>query len=280
MSLSAANPPTADAAQQHLQWQLQRHAQVSGPAGHLALVAYCPVAEPTEVAQMPLRAWLEAGREGLWVEPLADGVTLDGQPLTATTFAARLRPDGTPLLRWQDRSADVFSLDGKDWELRLYDAAAPRRARFAGVATWAYDPEWVRCGRFERYASVDDVPWDYTRAADRGHAKRVPGRVHLEVAGQALALTAFLDGQALMLVFSDGGTGRLSYPPGRFLRLPDPDAQGGITVDFNRAFIPPCGFSDFYSCPLPPESNRIKATICAGEQRVRWRDGVAAEARP
>lgn len=75
-----------------------------------------------------------------------------------------------------------------------------------------------------------------------------------------------------MLVFADGTTGDETYAPGRFLRLPDPSPDGEIEVDFNYAIVPPCGFSDYYSCPIPPPQNRIVVPVTAGEKKAIWKD--------
>ncbi|MEI2775114.1 MAG: DUF1684 domain-containing protein [Tetrasphaera sp.] len=106
--------------------------------------------------------------------------------------------------------------------------------------------------------------------ADSGHAKSVPGRLCVDVGGAAYDMTIFADGDSLVLVFADATTGAESYAPGRFLRMDPPGRDGVLTVDFNLAFVPPCGFSDFYSCPIPAPQNRLPLPIRAGEQRVRW----------
>jgi len=36
-------------------------------------------------------------------------------------------------------------------------------------------------------------------------------------------------------------------------------------LDFNRAYSPPCAFTDFATCPLPPAPNRLSVAIEAGE---------------
>jgi uncharacterized protein (DUF1684 family) len=104
---------------------------------------------------------------------------------------------------------------------------------------------------FTPYDATDPVPWSFTRASDSGRAKRVPGTIIVNVEGTSYELLAFLDDDHLVLVFADATTEGESYTPGRFLRVPRPKARDTIAVDFNYAFIPPCGFSDFYSCPIP-----------------------------
>lgn len=255
----------------HQQWQAERRAYVTGPHGNLALTSYQPVRrEPAAVQGMPALVRLAA--EGVFVSAEEHaGVTVDGRPLVGETYVPRLRPDGTPVVAWERLSFDVFSLDGTDFELRMYDEDAEPLSRFERIATWPFDAGRVVSGRFVEYDATREVAWDFTRSSDAGHAKRVPGEIEVEIDGTPYALLAFLDGEVLVLVFADATTGPESYAPGRFLRLPPPAADGTVEIDFNRAFVPPCGFSNSYSCPLPPLQNRIGTPIRAGEQRVVWK---------
>jgi uncharacterized protein (DUF1684 family) len=70
-------------------------------------------------------------------------------------------------------------------------------------------------------------------------------------------------------VFADRTTGDATKPPSRFLIVPLPApsvlSAGRVTLDFNRAFLPPCAFSDHFNCPLPPAGHRFELAITAGE---------------
>ena len=263
-----------------LAWSEQRETSVTGPAGNLALVDFQPVTGgPATIAGMPAEVWRNPEEAGVRVRPLGPGIELAGtdprewSSVTEETFVERLGANGVPLLRSGNRVADAFSLDGSDYELRLYDTNSAKLATFAGIERYDFDPEWRITGTLNVYAETAKVPWAFTRSSDAGHTKSVPGTVSVEIAGEAYEFTVFADGGQLVLVFADGTTGRESYAPGRFLRFDPPTASGDrVELDFNRAFVPPCGFSDFYSCPIPPAENRVSAPVRAGEQRVLWRD--------
>ena len=62
-------------------------------------------------------------------------------------------------------------------------------------------------------------------------------------------------------------SGHGSYGAGRYIDAAAPDAQGHITLDFNRAINPPCAFTDFAVCPLPPRQNIMPFAIRAGEKK-------------
>ncbi|TNM67341.1 DUF1684 domain-containing protein [Streptomyces sp. NP160] len=256
-------------------WRAGREASVRSVPGNLALVAYQPLAADDAhvdvLAGGPAADVVVRRSEGGARFFLPEGVAeLDGRPVSGEVDVALLGADGAPVLRLGRYAVDVFSLDGSDAELRIYDTQAPALDRFSGIETYPYDPEWVLPARWSPLPAVSAVPWGFSRASDSGHAKKVPGTLSADVEGQHLDLLAFLNGEALVLVFADGTTGAESYAPGRFLSLERPTGSEAV-LDFNRAFVPPCGFSDWYSCPLPPAENRIQAPVRAGERRVLWR---------
>jgi uncharacterized protein (DUF1684 family) len=131
------------------------------------------------------------------------------------------------------------------------------------------------------------IPFEHIR--DNGGSRElvVPGDITFSRDGVDYRLNAFDDGGVLLLVFgdqtngaadSDGGT----YASGRFLFVERPnngdgfDSAGRVILDFNKAFVPPCGFSDQYNCPLPPKQNRFAGPVLAGERAVVFSDGFGA----
>jgi uncharacterized protein (DUF1684 family) len=97
-----------------------------------------------------------------------------------------------------------------------------------------------------------------------------PGVVEFQHDGKTFQLEALDEGEGvLFLVFADRTSGHGSYGAGRFLDAPMPDAQGRVVVDFNQARNPPCAFTAFATCPLPPPENRLDMAITAGEKAYR-----------
>lgn len=241
-------------------WCGERDQAVTGVPGNLALVAFLAVGdEPLPVEQAPGVTVRSAGG-GVLSWRAADGTTVR---LAGHGPQSRIHRD-----RWW---FEAFSLDGRDVELRVYDELAPALRTFGGIERWEFDERWVLPAVFAPRPEVEAVPWGFTRAVDDGHRKRVPGTVALELEGERHELTAFLDGSTCVLVFADATTGEESYRPGRFLVLdvtPGPSAVP-FRLDLNRAFLPPCAFSDAYSCPVPPPQNRLPVPVRAGERRVR-----------
>ena len=77
------------------------------------------------------------------------------------------------------------------------------------------------------------------------------------------------------VMFHDETAGESTYPAGRFLYVEKPGAGDRVIIDFNRAYTPPCGFTEFATCPLPPRQNWLPFAIKAGE---RAPTGAAAHA--
>ncbi len=253
-------------------WCAEREQFLRAVPGSLALVANQPLGDEPEPVDLVegVAAWFVPGEAGVRLR-IDAGVSAQvaGEPVSGEAVLPRLGPGG-PFLRVGQFWVDAFSLEGAAYELRIYDEDAAALANFAGIECYDYDPDLVRPARFTGYDEVAAVPWEFTKQVDTGRPKSVPGEIAIDLAGGPATILAFKDGPELVLVFADGTTGAESYAPGRFLRIPLPEGDADLQVDFNRAFIPPCGFSDFYSCPIPPAQNRLTVPIRAGERRAAW----------
>lgn len=257
-------------------WQRERLAAATAPHGPAALVLtqWVAGAEPREIAGLP----------GRWAA--VDGV------LTATGFATGeyLLPDGTAAtapLRLGDPAvtpgASPEAISGGAvvrpfvregvLAVRVFDPEAPGLVGLDAIDAFEPDAEWIVPARFE--PNQRTVP---VELAD-GHRTltETSGDLVFELAGAEHRLAGALRGGAISVVFGDATNGIESYGF-RFLTVPAPDAAGRTAVDFNRAYLPPCAFSDQFVCPLPAPGNRLPVRIAAGERTVRRREAAPVEA--
>lgn len=193
-------------------------------------------------------------------------LTANGQPLKGRI---ELLPDTspTPTVIGFDDGKGLLSLikRGNRLGLRLKNADAPARLDFGTLDYWPPQTDWRIRGHFVPAPAGSTVAIvDITGTAIQADS---PGKVEFERDGKAWSLTAMDGGQGqLFLVLADGTSGHGSYPAGRFLDVDAPDAQGNVVLDFNRLYNPPCAFTEFATCPLPPAENRLTLPITAGEK--------------
>jgi uncharacterized protein len=91
-----------------------------------------------------------------------------------------------------------------------------------------------------------------------------PGVVLFQMHGRQLQLDPVDEDGRLFFIFRDLTAGKQTYPAGRFLYA-DAPRHGEVELDFNKAENPPCAFTAFATCPLPPKQNRLAVGIEAGE---------------
>ncbi len=155
--------------------------------------------------------------------------------------------------------------------LRFWDSKSEANLKFNAISTFSFDPSWIIKGQFIPAPAGRTVPFEHLRDNGLFRPLPVPGDINIEIAGEQYQLHAFDDGGKLLLTFADATglsevAGEKTYLPGRFLFVIKSDDE--VILDFNRAFIPPCGFSSAYNCPLPPPQNRIRTSIRAGEIQI------------
>jgi uncharacterized protein (DUF1684 family) len=92
----------------------------------------------------------------------------------------------------------------------------------------------------------------------------IPGIAKFEIDGEKIELYPIIDGEELFFIFRDQTSGKETYGAARFLYADKP-SNGFVTLDFNKAINPPCAFTHFATCPLPPPQNILKVAIRAGE---------------
>lgn len=147
--------------------------------------------------------------------------------------------------------------------LRIWDTENPNRKHFSGQKWYPIDSKYRVQAQYHAYAKPKDMP--ITNVLGDTAMVPNPGYVEFVLNGKKCHLEAQSEGEGLFFNFKDLTSGKSTYAAGRFLNAPGP--KGGIVViDFNRAINPPCAFTDFATCPLPPKENTLSVEVRAGEK--------------
>jgi hypothetical protein len=197
------------------------------------------------------------------------GVTYDGKPgSTSTRTLVTDANGGTPtVVGFNNGDASFVVIKrGEAYGLRVRDALAPTRTRFAGLEYFDINPAFRFDARFEAHPAGQTIGIVNVLGIEEAMAN--PGVVVFQKDGVEYRLEAVDEGDGrLFLIFADRTSGHESYAAARFLYAEQPADGGTTVVDFNRAYNPPCAFTEFSTCPLPPPSNRLDLRIEAGEKK-------------
>jgi uncharacterized protein (DUF1684 family) len=153
--------------------------------------------------------------------------------------------------------------------IRVRDSVSPNRLQFKGLQYFPFQADWHVQARFDAYVPARRIP--IVNILGMTQEMTSPGAIVFEREGRSWRLDAIQEApgdRQLFVMFSDATSGRQTYGAGRFLYVGLPNADR-IEVDFNEAFNPPCAFTDFATCPLPPQQNRLALGIHAGELKYQ-----------
>ena len=201
----------------------------------------------------------DPGPGGRWS---VDGVPFEGGHL-------KVDPDGeSPRFAQGARRFSVIRR-GDRIGLRLRDRdVAKARAAGLQIPTYQTSPAWRIEGRFEPAPKGATLP--VLNVLGMTSAEPTPGSVTFEAGSppETLRLAALRDDDgSLFFVFGDRTNGDTTYGAGRFLSAA-PAQDGRVVLDFNQAIDPPCAFTPFATCPVPPKGNRLPIRVEAGEKKV------------
>ena len=278
--LAAKAKAAAEFAASEQAWRDQRRAELTRPDGWTSLVGLHWLDPGTHrvgsAADNGIRLLL--GPAHLGVFRVTDGkarfvadaaVTVDGAPSKGGPLRSDADAGGPSVIAFDDGKglATVIARGGR-LALRVKHADADSRTHFGGLEYWPGGPQWRLQARFLPHPPGKTLPI----ANIIGTTDEIPnpGVVEFTRNGTPYRLEALDEGEGtLFLVFADRTSGHGSYGAGRFLDAPMPDAQGRLVLDLNRAYNPPCAFTPFATCPLPPPENRLDLRVEAGEKAYR-----------
>ena len=172
-------------------------------------------------------------------------------------------PDNPPRLKVGDLLLEATSLEGQ-YALRVRDTASPARTDFPGIDSYPIDPNWRIEAQWRKLETP--IALGIGTVAGIDTSVELTHDAQFTHDGQVVTLlpTHWKSGKP-MFVVRDKTSGRETYGASRFLIG---EVQGDtIVLDFNKAFNPPCAFTEFAVCPLPPRQNIMPFEIRAGEKK-------------
>ena len=274
-----ADAPPADYRESVEEWRKAREARLKAEGGWLSVAGLFWLKEGTQrfgsapdnelvfPAPAPARAGtfeLKAGQVTVQAEPGA-GITTEGRPVT--TLKLLHDKTGRPsVLNLGPLTFFVIERHGQ-YGIRLKDPNAATRRDFKGLQWFPIDPALRITARFVPHAPAKQIP--IPDILGKVENLPSPGYAEFTLGGRTLRLEPVLEdpkSTELFYIFKDTTSARTTYGAGRFLYSELPK-DGQVVLDFNKAYSPPCAFTAFATCPLPPPQNRLPVAIAAGEKK-------------
>lgn len=210
---------------------------------------------------------LEIGSDRVVTAKAGEGaeIYVNGERLTEATLKTDVtgRPDVITAGRAQ------FYIIDRDGRLaaRVKDPKAATLTEFAGIDHFPISETYRVEARLEAYEAPKEVAVPTVLGQDTKYT--APGVLHFSIDGAEHTLEPFLsgpEGKSYFLIFRDATSAVTSYGAGRFLYASAADENGTTILDFNLAYNPPCAFTPYATCPLPPPQNWLQLSIEAGEK--------------
>ncbi len=189
-------------------------------------------------------------------------VTSEGKKVTTMRLKNDTQVDPTILqlgtLRW------FIIKRGPKYGVRLRDLDSPLLKSFKDIDTYPVNSDWRLEAHLEPYNQPKKIL-----------VPNILGMVDTSVVKNAIVFTKdgvtykldpIEEGNSYFVVFADMTSGKETYGAGRFLYINKPDSTGQMIIDFNKAYNPPCSFTKFATCPLPPKQNHLMMEVTAGEK--------------
>lgn len=280
MSASApASAPTmsqSDLSKETESWHQQRMARLTSEEGFLTLVALdwldegenrVGSAEGSTVrlpsaAPSLLGTYTRRGKQVSFQPAKGVTITLDGKPFKGG--AVKTDEDGPPAVLRHGSLQLLAIIRGDRVGIRVRDSEAPLRQQVKAIDRYPVSVAWRKQARFEPAAAGKTIGVPNVL----GDVEDIPlaGTAIFTHEGKEHRLDAVKEGEQLFFIFADPTNKTATYGAGRFLYASAPK-DGRLVLDFNRAYNPPCAFTAFATCPLPPKQNRLPVAVEAGEKR-------------
>ena len=258
------------------QWRQQREANLKSDGGWLTVAGLIWLKDGANIAgsdassdillpRGPAKAGVFDFHDGKTIfHPASDaGILVNGNAAASDT---ELKPDteGKPdQVTFEGLTMFVINR-GNRYAIRLKDTTSKFRKEFTSLHWFPVDPSYRVTAKFvaHKTPTLLAVP----NILGETEQEPSPGYVLFTLQGHEFRLDPVLEDDQLFFIFHDETSGKETYAPGRFL-YSDLAKDGQVVLDFNKAYNPPCAFTPYATCPLPPKQNRLAVRIEAGERK-------------
>ncbi|HYM61398.1 MAG TPA: DUF1684 domain-containing protein [Thermoanaerobaculia bacterium] len=271
----------ADHERDVMQWRAKRLASLTSESGWLTLIGLdwlhegenrvgseksSDVVLPPKVAASCGTLLLAGGKTMFTPDPNA-ALLVDGKRLTAPIELHNDTEESGPTIVHAGPVTFQVIKRNDRYALRVKDKESAARAHFLGLEYFPVDPKWRIEATFEPYNPPKKVA--ITNVLGMTSDEIAPGVLAFTVNGKSYRVEPILEQgeKDLFIIFKDDTAGKETYAAARYLYAHPPGADGKVIVDFNKAYNPPCAFTPFATCPLPPPQNRLPFRIEAGEKK-------------
>ncbi len=253
-------------------WKQRRDASLRKPYGWLSLVGllWLEPGENTIGSSADNDIILNAGparwgvinvdEDSIRFTALSEQVTVDGAVSADIDLIADVY--GQPNIVAAG-STQFYLIKRGSYALRVKDSESPIRVNFEGLDYYPVDENWRIEGKF--IPADDGATIKISNVLGQLEDSKLAGTVEFEIDDRTYRLAAIDEGDKLFFLFADRTNGRGTYGAGRFIYTALPQ-DGRLVIDFNKAYNPPCAFTDYSTCPLPPPQNRLPIALTAGEK--------------
>lgn len=249
-------------------WQKTRDARLRADDGWLTLVGLHWLNEGTnKLPELGIFS-LEKGRVTLRTDPKT-ALTIDEKPVTAPVeLIADTEPGGPTVVAAGTKRFQIIKRSDR-YGVRVKDAQSAARTNFLGMDYYPIHSKWRVEAKLEPHDPPKKIP--ITNIVGQTTDEVSPGSLVFNLNGKMYRLDPILEEGSTdyFVIFKDETNRDATYPAGRYLYTSPAGPDGRVVLDFNKAYNPPCVFTPFATCPLPPLQNRLPLRIEAGEKNYK-----------
>ena len=211
-----------------------------------------------------LGSFIYEGDSVLWMNSASNAIKVNGVLVNGTKpVKVFYKEEQDITMSWSHFTWTIIKREDK-MGVRFRNLKAKTLINFKGIDRFPIDVNWrIKASMVAPSQNLLMI----TNVLGQTTATKTAGKLIFVIQNKEYSLDVIDEGgPKFFIVFADETAGKTTYGAGRFIEIDKPDALGNTEIDFNIAYNPPCAFTEFATCPLPPPQNRLKLSITAGEK--------------